>query len=104
MPPRRDYISAARRDPDGTAIRLALARKLKVNTIPAGEWLFVDLLPENWKGVMPGLPQEVIDELARRAREAERQLHQQRADHAAADAADDKGEGGDAADVRPLCV
>ena len=28
---------------------------------------------------MPGLPQEVIDELVRRARDAERQLHQQRA-------------------------
>ena len=74
----RDYISAARRDPDGTAIRLALARKVKVNTIPAGEWLYVDLLPENWTGVMPGLPQEIIDELARRARDAERKLHQQK--------------------------
>jgi tetratricopeptide (TPR) repeat protein len=74
-----DYISAARRDPDGTAIRLALARKVKVNTIPAGEWLYVDLLPDTWQGVMPGLPQEIIDELARRAREAERQLHQQKA-------------------------
>ncbi len=74
----RDYISAARRDPDGTAIRMALARKVKINTIPAGEWLYVDLLPENWTGVMPGLPQEVIDELARRARDAERQLHQQK--------------------------
>ena len=57
---------------------LALARKVKVNTIPAGEWLYVDLLPDTWKGVVPGLPQEVIDELARRARDAERQLHQQR--------------------------
>ncbi|MBI3705697.1 MAG: tetratricopeptide repeat protein [Rhizobiales bacterium] len=75
----RDYISAARRDPDGAAIRLALARKVKVNTITAAEQFFVDLLPENWKGLLPGLPQEVVDELARRAREAERQLHQQRA-------------------------
>jgi tetratricopeptide (TPR) repeat protein len=74
-----DYISAARRDPDGAAIRLALARKVKVNTIPAGEWLYVDLLPDTWAGVMPGLPQEIIDELARRARDAERQLHKQKA-------------------------
>jgi tetratricopeptide (TPR) repeat protein len=73
-----DYISAARRDPDGTAIRLALARKVKINTIPAGQWLYVDLLPENWAGVMPGLPQEVIDELARRASDAEKLLHHQR--------------------------
>ena len=73
-----DYISAARRDPDGTAIRLALARKVKVNTITAAEQFFVDLMPESWKGLLPGLPQEVVDDLARRAREAERQLHQQR--------------------------
>ena len=74
-----DYISAARRDPDGSAIRLALLRKVKVNTIAAAERLYVDLLPEAWKGPMPGLPQEVIDELVRRARTAESQLHQQRA-------------------------
>ena len=73
-----DYITAARRDPDGTAIRLALAQKIRVNTIPAGEWLYVDLLPKSWTGVMPGLPQEVIDDLARRARDAERKLNQQR--------------------------
>jgi tetratricopeptide (TPR) repeat protein/outer membrane biosynthesis protein TonB len=75
----RDYISAARRDPDGSAIRLALVRNVRVNTIAAAEQYFVDLLPENWKGLLPGLPQEVVDDLARRAREAERQLHQQRA-------------------------
>src|SRR5262245_33677259 len=75
-----DYISAARRDPDGSAIRLALTRKVKLNTIAAAERLYVDLLPEAWKGPMPGLPQEVIDELVRRARDAERQLHQQRAE------------------------
>jgi tetratricopeptide (TPR) repeat protein len=74
-----EYISAARRDPDGSAIRIALTHKAKVNTIVAAERLYVDLLPETWKGPMPGLPQEVIDELVRRAREAERQLHQQRA-------------------------
>ena len=45
-----DYISAARRDPDGTAIRLALGAQGQVNTIPAGEWLYVDLLPDSWTG------------------------------------------------------
>ena len=74
-----DLISAARRDPDGSAIRIALTRKVKLNAITAAERLYVDLLPENWKGPMPGLPQEVVDELVRRARDAERQLHQQRA-------------------------
>ena len=71
------YISAARIDPDGTAIRIALVHPVKVNSIPVAERLFVDLLPENWVGVMPGLPLEVIDELTNRAREAERQLHRQ---------------------------
>lgn len=74
-----DYISAARRDPDGSAIRIALTHKLRVNTIAAAERLYVDLLPESWKGPNPGLPQEVIDELVRRAREAESQLHKQKA-------------------------
>jgi tetratricopeptide (TPR) repeat protein len=72
------FISVARRDPDGGAIRIALARKVKVNTIAAAERLYVDLMPDNWNGPTPGLPQEVIDELVRRAREAESQLHQQK--------------------------
>jgi tetratricopeptide (TPR) repeat protein len=71
-------ISVARRDPDGGAIRIALAQKVKVNSIAAAERLYVDLLPDNWNGPTPGLPQEVIDELVRRAREAESQLHQQK--------------------------
>ncbi|MBX6426889.1 MAG: tetratricopeptide repeat protein, partial [Variibacter sp.] len=73
----RGYISVARRDPDGAAIRLALSRKVTIHTMAAGERLFVDLLPEGWTGLPPGLPQEVIDELARRAREAERRARQQ---------------------------
>lgn len=66
------YVNTARRDPDGTAVRLSLARRVTVNVMEAGEKLFVDLLPESWAGLPPGLPQEVVDELARRAREAER--------------------------------
>jgi len=73
-----DYISAARVDPDGGAIRIALTRKLKFNSIPAAERLYVDLLPENWAGMLPSLPQDVIEELANRALEAERQLRLQR--------------------------
>jgi len=67
-----DYVNAARRDPDGTAVRMALARKVTVNSMVAGERLFVDLLPDGWVGLPPGLPQEVVDELARRARDAEK--------------------------------
>ncbi|MBV8826839.1 MAG: tetratricopeptide repeat protein, partial [Hyphomicrobiales bacterium] len=67
-----DYVNAARRDPDGMAVRLALSRKVTANSMMAGDRLFVDLLPEGWVGLPPGLPQEVVDELARRARAAER--------------------------------
>ena len=64
-------------DPDGSAVRLALNRKVTVNSMAAGEKLFVDLLPEGWTGLPPGLPQEVVEELARRAREAEKKARQQ---------------------------
>jgi tetratricopeptide (TPR) repeat protein len=72
------YVSASRLDPDGKAIRIALARAVKVNSIPAAERLYVDIMPDNWAGVIPGLPQEVVDDLSRRTREAERQLKSQR--------------------------
>ncbi len=74
-----DYVSAARRDPDGTAIRLSLARRVTVNTMSAGERIFVDLLPDSWAGAPPSLPPEVIRELADRARAAERALRLARA-------------------------
>ncbi len=74
-----DYVGSARRDPDGSAIRLSLARRVTVNTMSAGERVFVDLLPDSWTGPPPGLPPEVIRELAERARIAERELRQQRA-------------------------
>ncbi len=45
----------------------------------AGERIFIDLLPDTWKGMPPGLPQDVVKELSERARAAERALRQQRA-------------------------
>src|SRR5882724_12593950 len=75
-----DYVSSARRDPDGMAIRLSLARRVSVNTMSAGERTFIDLMPDNWSGPPPGLPIEVVRELAERARAAERALRQQRAE------------------------
>ncbi len=74
-----DYVASARRDPDGSAIRLSLARRVTINTMTAGERVFIDLLPDTWKGPPPGLPFEVIRELSERARNAERALRQQRA-------------------------
>src|SRR6267154_3626612 len=45
----------------------------------AGERVFVDFLPDGWSGQPPGLPSEVVRELAERARVAERALRLQRA-------------------------
>jgi tetratricopeptide (TPR) repeat protein len=77
------YVGSARRDPDGAAIRLSLARRVTVNAMTAGERIFVDLLPDGWSGLPPSLPQEVIRELSERARAAERALRAQRAVEAA---------------------
>uniref|UniRef100_A0A2A4Z1Y9 Uncharacterized protein n=1 Tax=OCS116 cluster bacterium TaxID=2030921 RepID=A0A2A4Z1Y9_9PROT len=65
-----DYVVVARADPDKTAVRIALAQEVKVNKLEAADKLFIDLLPRGWKGLLPGLPQEVIEELALRAEEA----------------------------------
>jgi tetratricopeptide (TPR) repeat protein len=75
-----DYVANVRRDPDGSAIRMSLAQRVKINTMQAGERTFVDLLPDSWSGPPPPLPIEVVRELAERARAAERALRQQRAE------------------------
>jgi tetratricopeptide (TPR) repeat protein len=67
-----DYVGAARRDPDGKGLRIALAQQVTLNATSASEKFFVDLLPASWSGPPPGLPAEVIADLARRAREADR--------------------------------
>lgn len=77
------YIGAARRDPDGAAIRLALNQKVRVNLMTAGERVYVDLLPEKWVGLPPPLPAEVVKELSERALAAERILRMQRQAEAA---------------------
>jgi tetratricopeptide (TPR) repeat protein len=62
------YLSVARVDPDGKGLRLGLRSAFNFNRIEAGEKLFIDLLPQTWQGMPPALPQEIIDELAERAR------------------------------------
>ena len=57
-----------RRDPDGTAIRIALQKPVKLQVAEAGETLFVDLLPPTWNGMPPPLPKDVIEALSRDAR------------------------------------
>jgi hypothetical protein len=73
-----DYISGARRDPDGMAVRFALKRTVTVNAMTAAEKYFVDLLPDTWRGLPPGLPQDVVEALARRARDAEQLVERER--------------------------
>lgn len=65
------YVSVIRVDPDGRGLRLALARPYRANLLEAGDKAFVDLLPENWSGQLPGLPPEVLAELTQRLRLAE---------------------------------
>lgn len=72
------YIGSVRRDPDGMAIRMALTQKVNVNLMTAGERIFVDLLPEGWAGLPPGLPPEIVRELSDRALAAERALRLQK--------------------------
>lgn len=64
------YVTAARRDPDGKAIRMALSRPVTINTMQAGEKLFIDFLPSGWVGYPPSLPRDVIAELNRKIRDA----------------------------------
>ncbi|MDK9696692.1 MAG: hypothetical protein OEL76_09890 [Siculibacillus sp.] len=64
------FVTVARPDPGGHGLRMALARQVKVNTMEAGEKLFVDFLPAKWAGPPPPLPPEVVAELAKRAEAA----------------------------------
>ncbi|QEL21139.1 hypothetical protein FQV39_00065 [Bosea sp. F3-2] len=66
-----NYVSVARIDPDGRGMRFALTQPYKANLIEAGDKAFIDLLPQNWAGVMPGPPPEAIAELTERLRVAE---------------------------------
>lgn len=65
------YVSVARLDPDLRGIRMALTRNFKPNLMEAGEKIFIDLIPDNWQGMLPGMPQDVVEEIAERLRRAE---------------------------------
>ncbi len=68
MGPLKEYFTIGRMDPDGKSIRFALSRNLRLNTIEAGDRLFIDILPEPWVGLLPGLPQKIIDEISAKTR------------------------------------
>ena len=70
------YVSVVRKDPDGRGLRLAMARPFRPNVLEAGEQTYVDLLPQNWAGNLPTLPQMTVESLAERARVAEAKLRE----------------------------
>ncbi len=69
-----NYVSVARADPDGKSLRFALNDRFRVDLKPAAERIYVDLLPARWQGLPPSLPAEVVQDLVRRARDAESRL------------------------------
>ncbi|WP_284177359.1 hypothetical protein [Rhabdaerophilum sp. SD176] len=69
-----NYVSIARADPDGKSLRFGLNDRYKIDMKPAGERVYIDLLPPRWQGLPPALPAEVVQDLVRRARLAEDQL------------------------------
>ncbi|MEP3266325.1 MAG: tetratricopeptide repeat protein [Hyphomicrobiales bacterium] len=68
--PLSDYVLIARKDPEGSVLRFALAPGVRVNTQAAGEHLYLDFLPGNWRGENPGIPKKVVRKLERRAEAA----------------------------------
>lgn len=73
-----DIVSVARFDPDMTGIRMGLRGPMQINTIDAGEQLFIDFLPNDWVGLPPSLPPETVARLAQRAEEAARLAEERR--------------------------
>lgn len=63
------YLALVRRDLDGKTLRLAMKSDYQVNTQEAGSDLYLDLLPADWQGPLPGLPEEVVVALAERKEE-----------------------------------
>ncbi|MBV1886842.1 MAG: tetratricopeptide repeat protein [Parvibaculaceae bacterium] len=61
------YLALVRRDLDGKTLRLAMKSNYQINTQKAGSDLYLDLLPADWKGPLPGLPEKVVTALAERA-------------------------------------
>ena len=66
----QDYVTIARIDPDRKGVRLGLRSKVNLSRMEAGEKLFIDLLPLSWQGLPPSLPEQVITDLAERAKTA----------------------------------
>ncbi|TNC13739.1 hypothetical protein FF100_13360 [Methylobacterium terricola] len=73
------YVTQVRRDPDGAGLRVALQAPYRINVLEAGERVFIDLMPEGWTGLPPGLPPDVLADLTRRAEELSERLRREAA-------------------------
>lgn len=73
-----DYLSVARLDADGKGLRIGLKRAFNFNRTDAGKQLFIDLMPPSWQGMPPALPQDIIDQLAEKARQDAIQAERER--------------------------
>ena len=71
-----NIITIARVDPDGYGLRFAMTQAFKVNVIRAGKYLIVDFMPKNWRGQLPGVPQDIVDKLAAEAEVARLAAHE----------------------------
>ncbi len=72
------FIIAARVDPDNKGVRFALKADFRVNKMEAGEQLFLDILPLDWSGEVPGLPAQVVEKLSQRSKDALKLAEQKR--------------------------
>jgi hypothetical protein len=73
-----DYATIARTDPDDRGIRVGLRNAVTLNSMEAGEQLYIDLMPAGWQGLPPSLPDAVVAELADRAKRAAEVAEQKR--------------------------
>jgi len=56
-----NFVALARQDADGRTLRLALKFPFRVQTLTAGNEVYVNLVPDAWQTAMPGLPAEVVE-------------------------------------------
>ncbi|KKB79890.1 hypothetical protein VW35_05255 [Devosia soli] len=82
-----EYLSVARLDPSGKGLRIALRTTFNFNRTEAGTRLFIDLLPSNWQGAPPALPQDAIDEMNAKAERVALRADQERKARVVADQA-----------------
>ncbi|WDR03747.1 hypothetical protein PSQ19_06770 [Devosia algicola] len=73
-----DYVTAARMDSDKKGLRFGLRTALEVRHTEADNQLYIDLLPTDWQGAPPALPQDVIDRVAANAKASAKQADRQR--------------------------